>query len=108
MIAVVGEYEDAELQQHTAPEMRFELEREAMRRRLLSNNEGILRPGALHKIRTLQVLEFVPLGNALSDRALKEVPGAEHIQSYIPTKLITRGEPVERPRCARRAWTASW
>lgn len=50
-----------------------------MRRRLLRNNEGILRPGALHKIRTLQVLEFVPLGNALSDRALKQVPGIEHI-----------------------------
>lgn len=42
-------------------------------------NEGILRAGALHKIRTLQVLEFVLLGNALSDRALKELPGVEHI-----------------------------
>ena len=39
----------------------------------------MLRPGALHEIRKLRVLEFILLGNALSDRALSEVPGVEHI-----------------------------
>jgi hypothetical protein len=50
-------------------------------RRLTSikTNEGVLRPGALNQIRKLKVLEFIPLGNALSDRALKEVPGVRHI-----------------------------
>src|SRR5215211_7591885 len=49
-------------------------------RRLTSikSNEGLLRPGVLTQIRKLKVLEFIPLGNALSDRALKEVPGIRH------------------------------
>jgi hypothetical protein len=42
-------------------------------------NEGVLRPEALDHIRQLKVLEFMPLRNALSDRALKEVPGVGHI-----------------------------
>ena len=51
-----------------------------MRRpRTIKNNEGVLRPGALHHIRQLTLLEFILVGNALSDRALKEVPGIEHI-----------------------------
>lgn len=51
-----------------------------MRRRPnIKTNEGVLRPGALNQIRKLKVLEFIPLGNALSDRALKEVPGVRHI-----------------------------
>ena len=51
-----------------------------MRRRpSIKTNEGVLRPGALNQIRKLKVLEFIPLGNALSDRALKEVPGIRDI-----------------------------
>jgi hypothetical protein len=51
-----------------------------MRRRPnIKTNEGVLRPGALNQIRKLKVLEFIPLGNALSDRALKEVTGVRHI-----------------------------
>lgn len=51
----------------------------ATRHRTLSNNEGVLRPTALIEIRKLQVLEFILLGDALSDRALNEIPGVEHI-----------------------------
>ncbi len=50
-----------------------------MLRRTSSSKEGVLRPGALNQIRSLKLLEFIPLDNALSDRALKEVPGVEHI-----------------------------
>src|SRR5688572_21269266 len=41
--------------------------------------EGVLRPGALHQIRQLKLLEFLLIGSVLSDRALKAVPGIEHI-----------------------------
>ena len=51
-----------------------------MRRRSTKKaNEGVLRPDALNQIRNLKVLEFMPLANALSDRALKEVRGVGHI-----------------------------
>ncbi len=51
-----------------------------MRRpRTVKNNEGVLRPGALNEIRHLKLLEFLLLGNVLSDRALKAVPGIGHI-----------------------------
>jgi len=49
------------------------------RRSTIKPNEGVVRPHALNEIRKLKVLEFMPLANALSDRALKEVPGIGHI-----------------------------
>jgi|GEM_PF-3360484 hypothetical protein len=42
-------------------------------------NEGVLRPEALHLLRQLKLLEFLLIGNVLSDRALRAVPGIEHI-----------------------------
>lgn len=45
----------------------------------INANEGVLRPDALNQIRNLKVLEFIPLANALSNRALKELPGVGHI-----------------------------
>ena len=50
-----------------------------MRRRTSEKNQGILQPEALTQIRQLQVLDFLLIGNILSDRALKEIPGVEHI-----------------------------
>lgn len=50
-----------------------------MRHALIEPDEGVLRPQALNQIRKLKLLEFMLLGNALSDRALKHVPGIEHI-----------------------------
>ncbi len=41
--------------------------------------QGVLQPDALAQVRQLQILDFILLGNLLSDRALKEVPGIEHI-----------------------------
>jgi len=49
------------------------------RSRNIKNNEGVLRPGALNQIRQLKLLEFILLGNVLSDRALKAIPAIEHI-----------------------------
>jgi hypothetical protein len=45
----------------------------------IKTNEGVLRPEALNQIQNLKLLESIPLGDALSDRALKEVPGVGHI-----------------------------
>jgi hypothetical protein len=45
----------------------------------IKTNEGVLRPEALNQIQKLKPLEFIPLASALSDRALKEVPGVGHI-----------------------------
>jgi hypothetical protein len=50
-----------------------------MRRQTCRSNQGVLQPGALIQVRQLAILESIPLGNLLSDRALKEVPGIEHI-----------------------------
>ncbi len=52
---------------------------EAMRRHTCRSNQGVLQPGALTQVRQLSILESIPLGNLLSDRALKEIPGIEHI-----------------------------
>jgi hypothetical protein len=45
----------------------------------IKSNEGVLPPEALNEIRKLRVLELMPLANALSERALKAVPGVGHI-----------------------------
>jgi len=50
-----------------------------MRRQTCRRNQGVLQPGVLIRVRQLDILESIPLGNLLSDRALKEVPGIEHI-----------------------------
>ena len=50
-----------------------------MRRRTSEKNQGVLQPEALTQIRQLQVLDFLLIGNILSDRALKAIPGVEHI-----------------------------
>jgi hypothetical protein len=50
-----------------------------MRRPLCRSNQGVLRTGALNQIRQLNILESIPLGDLLSKRALKAVPGIEHI-----------------------------
>jgi hypothetical protein len=50
-----------------------------MRQSTCKNRQGVLQPGALNRVRQLNILEFIPIGNLLSQRALKEVPGIEHI-----------------------------
>lgn len=59
-------------------------------------NEGILRPEALNQIRKLKPLESMLLRNALSDRALKEVPGVGHIP------ILYTSEPHHRWRARYR------
>jgi hypothetical protein len=50
-----------------------------MRRQPSQKNQGVLKPEALTQIRQLQILDFLLIGNVLSDRALKAIPGVEHI-----------------------------
>ena len=50
-----------------------------MRQPTCLSNQGVLQPGALNQIRQLDILESIPLGDLLSSRALKAVPGIEHI-----------------------------
>jgi hypothetical protein len=60
----------------------------------INANEGVLRPDALNQIANLKVLEFMPLANALSDRALKEVPGV----GYIPILFTNETHNLWRAR----------
>ena len=50
-----------------------------MHRQTSQDSQGVLQPETLTQIRQLQVLDFLLLGNILSDRALKTLPGIEHI-----------------------------
>jgi hypothetical protein len=50
-----------------------------MRRPTCRNNQGVLQPRALNQVRELDILQSISLGDLLSDRALKAVPGIEHI-----------------------------
>lgn len=50
-----------------------------MRRQIPQKPQGVLQPEALTRIRQLQVLDFLLLGNILSDRTLKAIPGIENI-----------------------------
>jgi hypothetical protein len=47
-----------------------------------NKNQGVVRSDALRTIHQLRQLEYVLLGNVLTDRALREVPGIEHIPAY--------------------------
>jgi hypothetical protein len=50
-----------------------------MHRRTSEKAQGVLQPEALTRVRQLQVLEFLLLADILSNRALKAIPGIEHI-----------------------------
>jgi hypothetical protein len=50
-----------------------------MRRPPSQKNQGVLQPEALTRIRQLQVLDFLLIGNILSERALKAIPGIEDL-----------------------------
>jgi hypothetical protein len=47
--------------------------------RTQNENQGVVRSDALRTIHQLRQLDYVLLGNVLTDRALREVPGIEHI-----------------------------